>query len=222
MNFDDEIESALRDRLEDLRARPLARPAIDRTRRRRVASLARTTLVAVAAVASGAWVVTATIPDRTPSDVSPAAPAPSSPAPETTATPQAVDPAPKQSCDEGLWSRDCPEAAWVTAVADEAGLPVMGDTGTAFEVGLPGESLYVWATSPDEAEDRRPVLEAEGYQSHGPVSGIEVFGDGERLTWEIHGLYVWASGADSADIRPSTSGVGELVAASKAVAWPRQ
>lgn len=110
-----------------------------------------------------------------------------------------------------------PADTWVAKVAQRAGFEVLPTEGGAPEIFREPSSFRMWAFVPEEQQNRRAVLRKEGYQHVGTQGGIELFSDGQRLTWEINGIYVWLSGVTGIDA--STLGVIDLVQAATEFAW---
>jgi hypothetical protein len=96
----------------------------------------------------------------------------------------------------GPWSDpDCPEPAWVRAVAEAVGFEVVGDTGSALIVDAAGKDVYLWANQPDEQFAFEETLTAEGYEWWRGF-GTDVYFDGTRLAWfdADQDLVVWMEG----------------------------
>ena len=185
VDLDSETKAILHQRLDDVGPSPdFLSHVLRRGAKRRRAILAAgfaTTL----ALAGGAAAVLAEFPLRgtqSDSDAVPAAPSPatSAPAPGT--------------CGYGPWADHCPEARWARRVLEVAGFPPTGDTGSAIEARTATSTIRFWGF--DTATEERDIpfdvmVEQENYERHSTVDGVEVYSDGYRLTWEIHGLYVW-------------------------------
>jgi len=114
---------------------------------------------------------------------------------------------------------NCAELEWAARVAEEAGFEFFNDGRGTPEIMRSLEQFTFWAFVPEEKGGRASVLAEEGYEKVGSVDGVAIFSDRLRVTWEVHGLYVWLSGAEE-DIDASTPGVADLVTASKEVQWP--
>jgi hypothetical protein len=98
----------------------------------------------------------------------------------------------------GPWADpDCPEPAWVRALAEAAGHRVTGDTGSALEVEAAGHQLHLWAFIPEGDRSYADVIEGENYEPYATVNETVVFSDGVRVTWEADGLWVWLASATS-------------------------
>lgn len=123
-------------------------------------------------------------------------------------------------CSTGPWAEHCPEARWARDVARAAGFEVTGDTGSALTLERPGLAFHLWAFTPGEPESRRKGLRDESYRLDAKVSGVRVFGDGQRLTWDAYGLWVWMANAGPGGIDAGMPGVADVVRATTAVRWP--
>jgi hypothetical protein len=98
--------------------------------------------------------------------------------------------------DFGPWSDpDCPEPAWVRAVAEELGFEVVGDTGSALILDAGRRDIYMWAFTPDEDFGFEEQLIAEGYEWWRGF-GTDVYFDGTRVVWfdGDRDLVVWMEG----------------------------
>lgn len=124
----------------------------------------------------------------------------------------------RSECELRPVSGKCGELEWAAVVAQEAGFEFVNDGRGAPEIMRSSQSFTFWAFVPEEEGGRTSVLGDEGYEKVGMVDGIAVFSDRLRVTWEVHGLYVWLSGPEGIDA--STPGAADLVAASKGVPWP--
>lgn len=116
-------------------------------------------------------------------------------------------------CDQsGPWSY-CPEARWLRRVMLEAGLEVIGDTGSALEVKADSHQLYAWNTDADKPiED---VAAEEGYERK---EGSDAFSDGNRLLWEAQDLHIYMSSADETPIDDlSNEVIDQLIQSSRSV-----
>lgn len=80
---------------------------------------------------------------------------------------------------------ECPEASWLMERLGTAGFQITGDTESAFTATGNGAAFY--ASTTDGAE----ALGDEGYERVGEVDGVEVLGDGIRLTWMAERGRVW-------------------------------
>jgi hypothetical protein len=121
-----------------------------------------------------------------------------------------------QSTPRPTEATDDPEIEWVVRVAEAAGFQLQPTGGGAPEISREPSTFRMWAFVEGQ-KDRRTTLRAEGYERVGTLGGIELFSDGQRLTWKINGIYVWLSGVEG--INAETLGVADLVQASTEFAW---
>ncbi|HYH27309.1 MAG TPA: hypothetical protein VEA19_00870 [Actinomycetota bacterium] len=70
--------------------------------------------------------------------------------------------------------------------------------------------IYVWAT-----DAAGPLTDYEQVEQ---ISDTQVFSDGVRVVWQVHGLNVWAESATPATIEPGQ--IVELVEISRRVPFP--
>jgi hypothetical protein len=105
----------------------------------------------------------------------------------------------------GPWI-ECPEAAWVLQVLNEAGFVHLGDTGSAIEAEGRGAHFDIWATDADAGRPEVVPLEEEiengVYNPLTTLHGVTVYVEGpgddgvvRRIVWEAQGFHVWVSGA---------------------------
>ena len=114
---------------------------------------------------------------------------------------------------------ECGELQWTADVAAAAGFDFsFQDGGGAPEIKQSHVTFKFWALIQEKGGDRRALLTAEDYEKVGQVGEISLYSDGQRLTWEVHGLYAWLSGVDGIDA--STPGVKDVVEASVRVPYP--
>jgi hypothetical protein len=114
----------------------------------------------------------------------------------------------------GPWADpDCPEQAWVRAVAEAAGHEVTGETGSALEVDAAGHRIHLWAFVPEGDRPFSDVIAEERYEPYTTVDGTDVFSDGVRIAWQADGLWVWLSSA-TPDPLPPRDVIEGLVGAS--------
>jgi hypothetical protein len=93
----------------------------------------------------------------------------------------------------------------------KAGHELDGDTGAAIVARADGVGYYFWAF-PRKRGPAPHFRADEGYRRARRVDGIDVHGDGVRLTWEVHGLYVWLDAGNISEQR-----IEEIVRASAVV-----
>lgn len=123
-------------------------------------------------------------------------------------------------CSTGPWADHCPEAGWARDVAAVAEFEVTGDTGSALTIERQGLAFHLWAFTPEEPELRRRQLRRESYEREATISGVTVFGDGQRLTWDAYGLHVYMASAGLGGLDVGVPGVADVVRASAQVRWP--
>lgn len=95
---------------------------------------------------------------------------------------------------------ECPKASWLIERLGTAGFRVIGDTGAALTARGNGATFNAWTTDgPVE------LPQDAGYERVGEVAGVEVLGDGTRLTWMAQRGRVWVAsggGGEDPDPRP--------------------
>jgi hypothetical protein len=128
--------------------------------------------------------------------------------------------APLADCSTGPWADHCPEAGWAREVATAAGFRLAGDNGVALTIERSGRALHLWAFTPEDGGPRQPVLRKESYRRERTVDDVAVFGDGQRVTWEVYGLWVWMADAGPGGLDSRAPGVADVVRASAEVPWP--
>jgi hypothetical protein len=129
-------------------------------------------------------------------------------------TPSAKAPNPTASTDPAAGDH---ELEWVFGIAEEAGFEVQEVSRGAPTIVRGSSTFQMWASVSEDDRDRAKQLGDEGYEPVGTVGGIRLFSDGQRLTWEINGIFVWLSGVEGID--GETRGVADLVQASTVFAW---
>jgi hypothetical protein len=109
-------------------------------------------------------------------------------------------PAPVGDCPAiGPWSDpDCAQSRWVRVVIDEAGLSLVGDTGSALVVKSQSERFHVWTTSADEPLST--ILGTQGYSEFKTIEDTTVYFDGVRYVWTADQLNVWVASASDAHV----------------------
>jgi len=122
--------------------------------------------------------------------------------PEATSSPP-VAPLSPATCQYGPWAQLCPEADWVRHILREAGIPPIGNTGSAI-VARSGGEFYVWTTNIDEEGPISKLVSEDGFervQSLGYATAV--YSDGVRFLWQVGSLYVWLqSGEEGFTIKP--------------------
>ena len=96
-------------------------------------------------------------------------------------------------CDVGPWAEHCPEADWARAVIDSAGYGVVGDTGSAITGDANGIEFHLWGFPKEELHlgNYERSIARESYRPWRKVAGTQVYFDGIRFTWKVHGLLLW-------------------------------
>lgn len=176
------IEKAIREKLHERLDRiivvELAPSTVFRIRRRRRLALLTSGLAVAASAIGVGWAVTQILPEtQRRTEAGPTASSPSTPA--STA-----------SCQTGPWADHCPEADWAREVVRAAGYSVTGDTGSAITGANGQNELHLWAFQETEPSFEQ-TLETEGYRYFFSIDGIDVFGDGTRVAWTTHNLYIF-------------------------------
>jgi hypothetical protein len=109
-----------------------------------------------------------------------------------------------QLCREGPWV-NCPEAAWVFRIINQAGWFHWGNTGSAIQASpsqaSPASSkITIWTSH----ESSRGAPSAS-YRLLTTVNGTDVYGNGSRLVWQTQGFSIWAQLAAGSSVPAKTS-----------------
>lgn len=230
MERDPKIQAAIEKQVGSIVA-PRARPDLLRRARLRMAGRAFIVVASVTIAGSAFWIA---LTDRG-LEISPPerdVPIAASTDPEKTPSPREIseddasngrDRSAKQ-CLRRPVAGECGERDWALRVARRAGFEIVSDDGSAPEVRKSSSFFHFWAfVVEDKNEDRSEVLRSESYWAVGNVAGVAgvpLYFDGTRITWEVHGLYVWVSAVELDDLDPSMDTLKDLVRASKRIEWP--
>ncbi|MFN2591031.1 MAG: hypothetical protein ABR518_09715 [Actinomycetota bacterium] len=124
-------------------------------------------------------------------------------------------------CQYGPWADHCPTADWARKVVTRAGHELIGDTGSALEARANGIEYHFWAFEPEGWQETplRDAIADEGYTPLRRIDGVDVYTDGVRLAWEVHGLYCWLSAALLALDDIPAAAIDELVVTSSSVPY---
>ena len=123
-------------------------------------------------------------------------------------------PSPASAADgcPGPWTA-CADGAALRAAAEEAGLGVVGETGSAWIVATERARFFLWSTDARDGS-ARAIARGSGARPLVRAGGRQVWDDGIRRFWGASGRVVWTeAGPAEADEPPGPAELEPLVAA---------